>query len=194
MTLNPLPLLSSAASAVTGFLGGIQTYLIIGAVALAVGGAGGTWVGYRIESGKVAAIQTTLAQAQTQVAQHGARIIAVEDKVGLDFALAHQTIDDHITLQVATNSQEITLYVHDKISCPGPTVGLARVLRAYADGIDPANLSLAPAQSDDDCSDVSASEVASWFNAYAGVARQNAQQLTDLQGWVLANQKAQETK
>lgn len=190
-----MTILSSGLKAVTGFLGGIQSYLITGAVALAVGTAGGAWVGYRIESGKVAAIQASLAEAETQVAQHGARIIVAQDRVALDAALSHQTITANITLQTAVNEKEITLYVHDKISCPGPTVGLARVLRAYSEGIDPADLSLAAGQSDDDCSDVSASEVADWFNQFADAARKNAQQLNDLEAEIVtANKVTKETK
>ncbi len=185
-------IISSGLKAVTGFFGGIQAKLIIGAVTFAVGAASGAWVGYRIESGKVTAIQATLAEAETQATQHGARIVAVEDRVGLDVALRNMTFTDHITLQVTTNAQEITRYVHDQISCPGPTVGFARVLRAYSEGIDPANLSLAPGQSDDDCSDVAPTTVAGWFNQYAGASRQNSQQLNDLEDTIRKDQAAKE--
>jgi hypothetical protein len=192
--LNPLSLLSPAISAVTGFFGSFKTYLIIGTVTLAVGAASGAWVGYRMESGKVAAIQAADAEAETQATQLAAFHAKAEDKVALDAAVHNQTIEGNITLQVAVNAKEITLYVHDQISCPGPTVGLARVLRSYAAGIDASTLSLAPGQSDDDCSDVTASEVASWFNSYAGAARQNSQQLNDLEDWIAKDHAAQESK
>lgn len=192
MTFNPLTLLSSAGSAISGFLGGFQTYLIAGGLALAVGAAGGAWAGYRVEASKVAAIRLADAQAQAQALQAADKSRARQDAVTLAAALKEAAAQQKVVILTQTLTREIPHYVTvqaDAVSCI--PIGLARVLRAAADGVDPGTLSLPAGQSDDACSDVTASEVAGWFKDYAGASQANAEQLTALQAWAVENQKAQ---
>lgn len=180
MSLNPLPLLSSLATTAGSFLGGIQTYLIVGAVTLALGLAGGAYGGYRWELGTYEKQVAYDAQAQTKAVELAQKMDTADAQVAQDDAVAEQARIDKATLTTTTIQTEITRYVHDKISCPGPTVGLARLLYAAASRQDPAALTLAAGQSDDACSDVSATEVAGWFTSYADTAGKNADQLNAL--------------
>lgn len=156
----------------------------LGALALL---AGGFYAGDRWELGKY----ETLVAADAVAAQH-ATAAALKTQQAIDAknqetALAAAQAQQRIVTQTVTITKRIPTYVHDTISCPGLTVGLARVLRGAADGTDPASLSLAAGQSDDTCSDVTPTEVAGWFAGYALAARANTQQLSDLIAAVKAN-------
>lgn len=181
-------------STVAGFFGGIQDYLIVGAMTLVLGLAGGTYAGYRWELGAYEKLAASDAQAQTVAVQQEAASQAAQDLVGLRWSLSDQKAQDDIQTQTITLTKDIPVYVHDQIACPGPTVGLARVLRAAAAGVAADTLQLAPGQHDDDCSDFAPTEVAGWFGAYAGASRGNAKQLNDLEGWVVDNHAAQVVK
>lgn len=186
--------LSSLISPITSFFGGIQTYLIIGAITLAVGGASGAWVGYRIESGKVAAIQTADAKAQTQAVSKQARADKAQSAVDVKAAIDWQAKYDADNLPPAIIHDEVVRYVTvkaDTVTCI--PVSLERLLHAYAGRVDPASLPSTPGQSDDACSDVSASEVASWFKDYSDKANTNADHVDALEAWIAANHAAQET-
>lgn len=156
----------------------------LGALALL---AGGFYSGYRWELGKY----ETLVAADA-IAKYDAVFAALKTEQAIaaknqTAAVAAAQAQQRIVTQTVTVTKRIPTYVHDTISCPGLTVGLARVLRGAADGTDPASLSLAPGQSDDSCSDVTPSEVAGWFAGYALAARANTQQLSDLIAAVKAN-------
>lgn len=186
-------LISSGLSAVTGFFGGIQTYLIIGTVTLAVGAASGAWVGYRIESGKVAAIRTADAEAETQAVKLADSNRAAQDAVTLASALSEAEAQEKVITVTQTITKEIPAHVPPAVDA---TVcvpyGLIRLLDASALQADPDSLSLPAGQSDGSCAPVKASALAQSVIANYGIAQSNAEQLTALQAWVLADQKAQE--
>lgn len=156
-------------------------------IALLAALGGGFYAGYRWELGiyekRVAADALAVQKAQAAAIHEALAINKANDAAAQKDAQAQQ----QIVTRTVTITREVTVHVHDQVFCPGPTVGLARVLRAAAAGVDPTSLDLAPGQSDDSCSDVTASEVASWFTAYAGTAQQNSQQLNDLIAAVKAN-------
>lgn len=182
---NPLTLITSSPHALA-----IKAALIAGAVVIVFGA--GSYAGWRWEHGEVLKLQLADAQFTKAAVTHAAFVQAAEDRVALDAALQHATFEVHLEATFGTIYQEIPRYVHDTISCPGPTVGLARVLRAAAEGALPSALSLATGQSDDDCSDVTPSEVAGWFTAYAKASIGNARQLNDLEDEVRKDHLAQE--
>ncbi len=162
----------------TGFLGGIKTYLIVGAVSGAVAFGGGIWLETKIAHGEINAIKLADAKYLNE------QIVAVaneqlrQNQIDLNAAISAQKAFDDQHLHFVTITKEIPAHVtphQDAIVCI--PVGLARSLRAEADGSDIDALQLAPGQSDDDCSDVTASEVADWFKAYAEAANHNAAQL-----------------
>jgi hypothetical protein len=173
----------------------IPTPQTLAAKALAIGiatlvvFAGGAYTGYRWELDAYERVIAADAIAQTKAvekARSKEHMIAANNQAA---AVAAAQAQQRIVTQTVTITKEIPHYVHDTVSCPGLTVGLARILRAAADGTDPASLSLASGQSDDTCSDVTASEVAGWFTGYAQASRANTQQLTDLIAAVKANDK-----
>lgn len=171
--------------------GGVQGYLIAVGVSLVLGLAGGGYAGFRFEKSVVDELKLSDAKAMTAAVVRASFVKSAEDRVALDAAVAHATFEVHLDAQFETITKEIPIYVHDKISCPGPTVGLARVMRAAAAGTDPATLQLATGQSDDDCSDVAATEVAGWVAAYAKASIANAGQLNDLEAEIRADHRAQ---
>jgi len=182
-------------SAATGALGGIQTYLIVGAVALVAGSAAGAYAGYRWEHGEVLKLQLADAKFAATAVKAAQLVDGLQYRVDLKAATTEAYAQGALQARTVTLTKEIVRYVTPKqdASVCGLTVGLARVLRAAAAGADPATLALAPGQSDDDCSDVTPSQVAGWFTAYAGIAQQNAEQLTALQVWIAENHAAQVT-
>lgn len=180
---------------ITDFIPGFTwvKFAAFGLAALALA-SGGAYAGYRWEAGVVAQVRLADAQAVAKAVSVARASDAAQAKVGLSAALSEAQAQTKIVTQTVTITKEIPLYVHDQIACPsGFTVGLARFLRAAADGADPATLSLAPGQSDDACSDLTATEMASWFSDYAGASQANAEELTALQAWVVANHQAQES-
>jgi len=160
---------------------------LVAVVGVAIVAGAGVYTGYRWERSAYEALVAADAKAQTKAVQVAAakqlKIDAGNQAAAVKAAQAQQ----RIVTQTVTVTKEIPTYVHDTIACPGLSVGLARVLRAAASGDDPTSLQLAPGQSDDACSDVTPSEVAGWFAAYAQAARANTQQLTDLIAAVKAN-------
>ncbi len=153
--------------------------------------SGGAWVGYRLESGVADRLRAEAADARTEGLKIGAADQRALDQIAIDAAVREAQAQTKIQVQTITVTKEIPRYVHDQIYCPGPSIGLARILRAAADGVDPASLSGPAGQSDDACSDFTATEVAGWFAGYAGAARANTEQLTALQAWASAVQKEQ---
>lgn len=189
MTFSPLSLLSSAGS----FLGGIQTYLIVGAVTAVVAASGGAYAGYRWELSTYEARVASDAQAVTLAVQKEANSAAAQAAVSQAFAVRDQQAKDAINVKTVTITKELPAHVTQvQVDRACLSVGLMRMLRSASTQTDPDTLSLAAGQSDDDCSDVSPVTVAGWFTGYAAASEANAQQLTDLEGWVTANHAAQE--
>lgn len=176
-------------TAIKTFFGGVQGYLIAGGLAFILGASGGAWAGYRWEAGTVAALKLEQAQDAALAADKARKAQVLVDALSASAAAWEEKAQAKIQVQTVTITKEIPRYVHDQVSCPGLTVGLARVLRAASDGVDPGGLSDPAGQPDDACSDITPSEVAGWFTSYAGAARANAQQLTALQDWVAATEK-----
>lgn len=183
MTLNPLPVLKGAWGAIGGFLGGIQTYLIVGAVSasLAAGAAG--WASYHWRDGEVNGLKLAAANVQVKIVT---RTLVVHDRVAT-VNLAAATREAYAQGEIAGRAQalqqRIPTYVtpaQDRLIACLP-VGFLRVLRAAEDGLDdPGSLALAAGQSDDDCADIAASAVASILAAEITAGRANAEQLNAL--------------
>lgn len=155
--------------------------------------SGGAYAGYRWEAGTVATLKLEAAQERAQAVSLAAQSQKAQDTVALTAAVSEAKAQAQIVTKTITLTKEVPRYVtvrQDAIVCI--PVGLARVLRAAAAGSDPSAVELAPGQSDDACSDLTASEVAGWFSGYAGASQANAEQLTALQAWIVANHQAQE--
>ncbi|MDR5728242.1 MAG: hypothetical protein RB191_12515 [Terriglobia bacterium] len=167
--------------------------LIALAVAVSIAAAGGAYAGYRFEYGALQAQIAADDKAALQATQKLAKSDQLQDAANVKAAQAWQAKFDKDNLKPTVLKERIPTYVTvkaDAVACI--PVGLARVMRAAADHeADPGTLQLATGQSDDDCSDVTASEMASWFTDFAGKAQSNTDQLTALQGWVVNNHAAQ---
>lgn len=167
-------------------------YAAFGVAALVLA-AGGFYAGYRWEMGAYQKLKAQDAQASAAAVTAALSNQRRVDQLNSDAAMRQVLAQQKIVTQTVTVTKEIPRYVHDQVICPGPTVGLARVLRAAAAGVDPASLSVAPGQSDDTCSDVTPSEVAGWFTDYASASRQNAEQLNGLVASIKANDATAES-
>lgn len=166
----------------TSLFGGIGGYIAVALLA----GILGAYGGYRWELGSYEALKASDVTSQLVVVQKAKVLQQSADAVSLAIAVREARAQQQIITQTVTVTKEVPIYVHDTVSCPGLSVGAARVLRAAAAGVDPASLALAPGQSDDSCSDFTASEMAGWFAQYAGAAQANTQKLTDLQATIKA--------
>lgn len=182
--------LSSLTSLIPGFSWVKAAVFGLGALALVSGGA---YVGYRWEAGTVATLKMQAAQERAEAVQEAKQSDDAQAKVALNAAIAEAQAQTRIITNTVTITKEVPKYVtvhQDAIVCI--PVGLARVLRAAAAGSDPSAVVLAPGQSDDACSDLTASEVAGWFSEYAGASVGNAEQLNALEAEVVKNHQAQE--
>lgn len=185
MTFNPLSLLGSA-------LGGIQTYLIVGAVSIAVGLASGAYAGYRWELGDLDALKLADAQAVLKATQEASASRGRQDAVDLSAAVAEAQAQTKVIIQTQTLIRKVPIYVtlaQDSRGCV--TVGFLRILRGAGTEADPSTLQLAPGQSDDDCSTLTLSALAGTISALYGVSLANSEQLNALNAWVVDNHKAQ---
>jgi hypothetical protein len=186
-------IVSSALSAVTGFFGGIQTYLIVGAVTALVAGSAGAYAGYRWELGTYETLVASVQKSATVATQKVAAVDAAQSTVNTNAAVHEDQAQFAIQAPHLILKTEIAHETPTLPACPGLSVYLARRLRAASANTDLEHVALAPGQSDSDCSDVTDVEVAGWFNDYATAAQRNTQQLTDLQAWVRDNHAAQES-
>lgn len=172
-----------------------MTWIKLGALALAVVSLLGTgfYAGRRWDAGTIADLKLADAKFTKDQVALQAKNDAAQSEISLsDATWAQKTFDDQ-HLHFVTITKEIHDHVtpiQDIRTCV--TVGLARSLRAEADGSDIDALQNAPGQSDDDCSDVTASEVAGWFKAYAEAAIHNSTQLALLQADIKAKHDKQE--
>lgn len=170
------------------------TWLKFGAAAviLTLAGSAGAYAGYRWEAGTVATLKKNDALAQVAAVQAVRIIEQAQASVDVAAAIAEANAQTKIVTQTVTITKEIPRYVtvhQDAIVCV--PVGLARFMRAAAAGADPAAFELASGQSDDACSDITATEMAGWISDFAGAAQGNTEQLTALQAWIIDNHKAQ---
>lgn len=184
--MNATSIFKTALGSVGSFFGGIQTYLIVGAVSAALAFGGGIWLEHGLEQGVINGMKLADAKYVSDQITAVAKLQQGQDKITLDAAIGAQKAFDDLHVRYVTLTQEITPYVtpvQEAKSCL--TVGLARSLRADADGSVDEVLQLAPGQSDDDCSDVTEAEVAGWFKAYAEASEHNAQQINLLEAEIV---------
>lgn len=164
---------------VTGAAGGLQGYLIAAGVAALLSGGVAGYVVHHWDQVALQKLQLADANAQLQAEHTAAVHQQMLDTATQGAAVAEASAQAQLANVTYSIKLEIPRYVtpaQDASVC-GLSVGLARVLRAAAAGIDPAALNLPPGQSDDACADTTPSEVAGWFAGYAGAANANAEQL-----------------
>lgn len=170
------------------FLTGWQAYLIGGAMLAIASFGGGFYLAHRIDASTLSDLKAQDAKARADAIQAASLALQKQDKAAMDAAVAEAESQQKIVTKTVTLTKEIPVYVtpaQDKSVC-GLTVGLARILRAAAASTDPASLALTTGQHDDDCSDLTPSEVASWFTQYAAASQANAEQLNALRASIVS--------
>lgn len=174
-------LISTALKTTGSFLGGIQTYLIVGAVSAALAFTGGAYVQYRMDQGAFKGLQ--LDHANELIA---AKDLAATDQHNKDLINQKSAVDQAKAqgdIALAEYKAHERNHVHvtphqDNVICV--SVGLVRVLNAAVFQTDPAAVQLAPGQSDDACSDVKASVLSDAVVEWLYTGHKNAKQLNDL--------------
>jgi hypothetical protein len=175
-----MSILSTFANTLTGGASGLAVYAIV----FALGSGVGAYGMHRWDAGAYESLVAANAQAQTLAVQKAKDVQSAIDKVTLDAAVAEAKAQQQILVQHDYITQEVTKYVPVHVTCI--TVGLVRLLDAASLGTDPANSTVAPGQSDDACTSLTARQLASnIINNYA-VALANAEQLNALEAWVSA--------
>ena len=179
-------------SLITSLLGGVWGYV---AAAVLAGGlsAFGAWdITHQMDKATLEALELSDQKAATSAQIALAGRDKSEAAISQALAVKDQQAQDAINVKTVTITKEIPGHVTTvQVTRACLSVGLMRVLRAASTQTDPDALSLAPGQSDDDCSDASPVTVAGWFTGYAGAAEANTQQLSDLQAWIAQDHAAQ---
>ena len=164
------------------FPGKLWVYVGAAALLLVLGGTAAGYVTYKVEHGALVELKLADAQALTLAVARKAIYQHAQDQIVSAAAIGEGHAQLNLTLQFSTLTAKVPTYVtpaQDSAGCV--SVGLARVLRAASTNADPGALSLAPGQSDDDCSDLAPSALAGWFTAYAEASAQNSEQLNALE-------------
>jgi hypothetical protein len=184
---------TSAFSVVTGALGGIWGYVAAFGVGAVLVGGGAAYATHHWDANKLQAVELADANSVLKAEQVAAASQKAQDGVSLAAAVSEANAQNHVTTVIQTVTKEIPRYVtiHQDATVCVP-YGLVRLLDATVDQTDPANFKLATGQSDDTCSPVKASALADNVIANYGAALGNAEQLTALQAWVIANHAAQQ--
>lgn len=192
MNLNPLPLIEGGLSTAGAFLGGIQTYLIVGAVTALLAGSAGAYAGWRWEHSNLLALKLDAALAQAAAVKRQAdsdrRQSAVDVAAAFDEAFQQGKLQARTIIIKERIPVHVTAYQDATVCVP---VGLLRIMRAAATGADPDTIPLAAGQSDDDCAAYAVSDVARLVAEVYAVGHANAQQLNALQKWAIDNHEAQ---
>ncbi len=131
MFLNPLPLIKGGLSAAGSFLGGIQTYLIVGASCVALGLAGGAFSTYKI-------MHNANAAAATQQAKATVQYLVGAGRIGADLGVLYVPQFIFIHDNTSRIQQEIPQHVTPQIdrSYPVP-LGFVRVFNDASHGAVP---------------------------------------------------------
>lgn len=174
------------------FPGSIWIYLV---GALLIGG-GAAYTSYEVTAAfkdeTISKLELASAKAK-DIAQQGfdkkSKQIAADNYAA---GASNQKAEDDLDIKFVDLGRKVPTYVNqiqETKACL--TVGFIRVLSAASRGAaDPATLTLASGQSDDDCADVTESAVAGWFagpGGFADASFKNSQQLNDLIGSVAKN-------
>lgn len=156
--------------------------VIIAIVAFLAGAAGAGWTAREIYTGKIAKIELAHNQALLAAVEEARETQSRIDGIATAALEHHIEVKLDIVMQTQRIIREIPRYVQDTSTCV--TVGLIRVLDAAALGVDPADLALAPGEFNETCAGIGSHALATSVVGNYGIARENAAQLTGLQGYV----------
>lgn len=113
--------------------------------------------------------------------KRAAALQKAQDDVSLAHAVSQAQAQERVVYRTQKVLQEVPHYVTPAQDARGcVTYGLVRVLDAAALGVDPGTLQLPAGKSDDTCSPIAPSALASSVAGNYGVAWQNAEQLDGL--------------
>jgi hypothetical protein len=168
----------TAFSAATGFLGGIQTYLIVGVASFAIGAGGASLATYKI-------MHNANLAATAQQAQRTVRRVVAQDHITVTIGEIYANVTLHIVTDTNRRLNEVSAHVTPAIDTTYPVpCGFVRVYNGAAHGpvSDPAVCPDA-APSGVPLSDVAKTSVVN-LGQYDAVAAQ----LTNLQDWIRQQQ------
>lgn len=178
---NPLSLIPNPKTLAIGFLAGaVVSGATVGAVV------------HKVDKAALEAVQLADAKAEAQASAKAAATTHQLDTQNGTAAVAETKAQVRIVHDIQTVTKEIPNYVtlaQDQRSPCAVSVGLVRVLYAAAHGVDPASLGPAPGGSDDACTALSVSDLATALAGDYGTGRANAEQLDALIAAVTANAK-----
>lgn len=189
-------------SALGFFTGGASTWVIYLLLAAASAGAG-AYATHRFDLATIDSLKLAQQQAIITAQDEAIKKQRAIDAQNWSAAAAEAQAQQTITTRTVTIEKEVPKYVHDFVPVPGETqtitvgcitYGFVRVLDAAALGVDPASLDLAPGQSDDTCTALKDTDLASAIVENYGIANGNAEQLDALIASVKNNAATAEAK
>lgn len=171
------------------FSGTLITYLASAALVASAA----SYVTHRVDDGAYQKLVAATAEASANASQIAAEAQKAQDATTLAAALTEAQAQQRLALQHATIIQKVPIYVtakQDSSTCV--TYGLVRLHDAAALSVDPASLQLPAGKSDDDCTPLKASALATGIVDNYAAANANAEELTGLQAYEKARQAVPE--
>lgn len=167
-------------------LGGWKGYAAV-AIACLLAGAGGTW---RVMSWKEGAAKAAVATAQVKQADKVITRVQNQAAITADVSAKHDVADRQIQASTGALLQKVPAYVTPQVDLRFPVpVGAIRLLNAASLGLDLSAVPDPAGRADDAPSGVALSTVVDGGVANAGACRQDDQQLSDLEAWILRQQQ-----
>lgn len=140
---------------------------------------------------KIATIERDDARAKAQALVAAADRVRREDRVTLESATAEAASRQKLADEKSQVAKEVHRHVPQSVNAHlCVPFGLVRLLDAASLGADPDALSLPAGRSDASCAPVEAAHLATNVAANYAAARENAEQLSVLQAWVGAEERA----
>lgn len=172
---------------IVGKLLGLKAYFLVGLACMAIGGAGGFGLAWKLQGATIAGMKTEYATAKTEAVTAALKVerarAVVTAKSSVEAELHQQEIRTVTRTIVERVPVYVTLETDQRFAIP---VGLGRVHDAAALGVE--SVPSPTGQPDGEPSGIAASTLAATLADNYGVCRATRQTLIDLQSWVRSQQ------
>lgn len=169
----------------------LESLLLSSALAALIAGAGTGWVVHKVDAANYERLQLKVAQANINAITAAVKVQAAADAITQALETKSLLAQQKIETKIVTLTEKVPYYVTPETDKRYPLpLGFCELHDAAAGGTDPSSDSLTTALAHDTPCTVTASEAISVIIQNYGQYNKVAEQLADLQGWALEEQKA----
>lgn len=159
--------------------------ILIAVIASALLSGLGTWkFTHTYDLAKLEKVELGYKDAAAHATAEAARIQKAQDEAALTATIAANAAQTIIVTQTEIVQTEVVRHVKDTVACP--SYGFVRVLDAEVLGRSPDDLPLPAGTTDDTCAPIGFTALAQSIIANYAIARENAEQLNDLENTITA--------